>query len=131
MKDIVIGDTLKDEVDVIATLKIKGGTEHCFYKIWSEKLQSDILVTGSHKIIDPITNKLISVENYDLAELVKEAPEHDVCIIKKSNMSEFALNMNAVKKFVKFIYMHCSRMTINMFKSKSFDKNEALTLVMN
>ena len=46
--------------------------------------------------------KNVNKENYDLAELIKEAPEHDVCIIKKSNMSEFALNMNAVKKFVKF-----------------------------
>ena len=46
--------------------------------------------------------KNVNKENYDLAELIKEAPEHDVCIIKKSNMSEFALNMNAVKKFVQF-----------------------------
>ena len=46
--------------------------------------------------------KNVNKENYDLAELVKEAPEHDICIIKKSNMSEFALNMNGVKKFVKF-----------------------------
>ena len=46
--------------------------------------------------------KNVNKENYDLAELIKEAPEHDVCIIKKSNMSEFALNMNAVKKLVKF-----------------------------
>mgnify|MGYP001187206088 CR=1 FL=1 len=46
--------------------------------------------------------KNVNKDNYDLAELVKEAPEHDVCIIKKSNMSEFALNMNGVKKFVKF-----------------------------
>lgn len=46
--------------------------------------------------------KNVNKDNYDLAELIKEAPEHDVCIIKKSNMSEFALNMNAVKKFVKF-----------------------------
>ena len=46
--------------------------------------------------------KNVNKENYDLAELIKEAPEHDVCILKKSNMSEFALNMNAVKKFVKF-----------------------------
>ena len=46
--------------------------------------------------------KNVNKENYDLAELVKEAPEHDVCIVKKSNMSEFALKMNAVKKFVKF-----------------------------
>ena len=46
--------------------------------------------------------KNVNKENYDLAELTKEAPEHDVCIIKKSNMSEFALNMNGVKKLVKF-----------------------------
>lgn len=86
MKDIVIGDTLKDEVDVIATLKIKGGTEHCFYKIWSEKLQSDILVTGSHKIIDPITNKLISVENYDLAEKTNKYSDRLSCLITSTHI---------------------------------------------
>ena len=46
--------------------------------------------------------KNVNKENYDLAELIKEAPEHDVCIIKKANISEFALKMDEVKKFVSF-----------------------------
>ena len=72
-------------------------------------LNNNLIATNCH-VTDVSKNndnavifvKNINKENYDLAELIKEAPEHDVCIIKKSNMSEFALNMNAVKKFVKF-----------------------------
>ena len=86
MKDIVIGDTLKDGIDVIATLKIKGGTEHCFYKIWSDKLQNDILVTGSHKIIDPKSNKLISVENCDLAEKTNKYSDTLSCLITSNHI---------------------------------------------
>ena len=86
MKDIVIGDTLKDGIDVIATLKIKGGTDHCFYKIWSDKLQSDILVTGSHKIIDPKSNKLISVENCDLAEKTNKYSDTLSCLITSNHI---------------------------------------------
>ena len=46
--------------------------------------------------------KNINKENYDLASTIKEAQEHDVCIIKRENMSEFALDMDAVKKLIKF-----------------------------
>lgn len=72
-------------------------------------LNNNLIATNCHVTEDSKKNenavifvKNVNKENYDLAELVKEAPEHDVCIIKKSNMSEFALNMNGVKKFVKF-----------------------------
>ena len=68
IKDIVIGETLENGVDVIATLKIKGGTEHCFYKIWSDKLNTEILVTGTHKIINPKNNEEIFVQDFDKAE---------------------------------------------------------------
>ena len=46
--------------------------------------------------------KNINKDNYDTAIIHKQAPEHDICIIKKENRSEYSLEMNAVKKFIKF-----------------------------
>ena len=46
--------------------------------------------------------KNINKDNYDLAKLYREAPEHDICIVKTENMSEYALKMKGIKKFVKF-----------------------------
>ena len=85
MKDIVIGETLENNIDVIATLKIKGGTEHCFYKIWSETLKQDILVTGSHKIIDPTSRELIPVEMCDLAEKTNKYSDTLSCLITSNH----------------------------------------------
>jgi S1-C subfamily serine protease len=72
-------------------------------------LDNNLIATNCH-VTDAATDnknsviivKNVNKENYDLAELFKEAPEHDVCIVKKANMSEFSLKMDAVKKFVKF-----------------------------
>jgi S1-C subfamily serine protease len=72
-------------------------------------LDNNLIATNCH-VTDAATDnknsviivKNVNKENYDLAELFKEAPEHDVCIVKKANMSEFSLEMDAVKKFVKF-----------------------------
>ena len=50
MKDIQIGDVLKNNVTVNAVLAIKGNSKNPFYKIHSKELGQDILVTGSHKI---------------------------------------------------------------------------------
>jgi hypothetical protein len=86
IKDIVIGDTLKDGVGVIATLKIKGGKEHLFYKIWSEELNDFIYVTGSHKIIDPDTKKLIPVEVYRLAEKTNKYSDFLSCLITTNHI---------------------------------------------
>jgi hypothetical protein len=85
MKDVDIGEKLEHDIDVIATLKIKGGKEHCFYKIWSEKLQTDILVTGSHKIIDPNSKELIPVEMCNLAEKTNKYSDTLSCLITSNH----------------------------------------------
>jgi S1-C subfamily serine protease len=72
-------------------------------------LDNNLMATNCH-VTDAVKKndksvifvKNVNKDNYDLAELVKEAPEHDVCIIKKANISEFSLKMVAVKKFIKF-----------------------------
>lgn len=86
IKDIVIGETLENGVDVIATLKIKGGTEHCFYKIWSDSLNDYIYVTGSHKIIDPESNELIPVEVCKLAEKTNKYSDTLSCLITSNHI---------------------------------------------
>ena len=50
MKDIYLGDVLENGTEVCGTLKLKGGSKNPYYKIWSDKLQEYIYVTGSHKI---------------------------------------------------------------------------------
>ena len=68
MINIQIGDVLQDNITVISTIKIQGDSENPFYKIWSDELNTDILVTGTHKIIDPKNNEEIFVKDFDKAE---------------------------------------------------------------
>jgi hypothetical protein len=86
IKDIVIGERLENGVDVIATLKIKGGTDHCFYKIWSDVLNDYIYVTGSHKIIDPENGELIPVEVCKLAEKTNKYSDTLSCLITSNHI---------------------------------------------
>ena len=50
MKDVYLGDILENGSEVIGLLKLKGGPSNCYYKIWSDKLQQYIYVTGTHHI---------------------------------------------------------------------------------
>ena len=86
MKHIQIGDKLKNDKEVIATLNIKGGSENCFYKIWSDELNDFILVTGSHKIIDPKTKELIPVEVCCLAEKTNKYSDNLSCLITEDHI---------------------------------------------
>ena len=86
MKNIKIGEKIKGGIDVVATLKIKGGEEHRFYKIWSKQLNADILVTGSHKIIDPKTGDLIPVKFFDLAEKTDMYSDTLSCLVTSTHI---------------------------------------------
>lgn len=86
MKNIKIGEKIKGGIDVIATLKIKGGEEHRFYKIWSKQLNTDILVTGSHKIIDPSTGDLIPVQFFNLAEKTDMYSDTLSCLVTSTHI---------------------------------------------
>ena len=68
LKNIQIGDVLENDITVISTIKIQGNNENPFYKIWSDELNTEILVTGTHKIIDPKNNEEIFVKDFDKAE---------------------------------------------------------------
>ena len=51
---------------VYGLLKLKGDPTNPFYKIWSEKLNSYIYVTGEHKIFSKseISEKTNNLDNY-------------------------------------------------------------------
>ena len=72
-------------------------------------LDNDLIATNCHVTNAAAENpkavimvKNINKDNYDSALIYKRAPEHDICIIKKDNMSEFSLKMRSIKKFKKF-----------------------------
>lgn len=67
IKDIDLNDTLENNIDVIATMKIKGNEN--YYKIYSEKLNNYIYVTGSHHILK---NKKVDKYNLDNYIFVKD-----------------------------------------------------------
>jgi hypothetical protein len=57
ISDISLGDTLENGSIVCGKLQLKGDACNPFYKIWSEKLQQHIYVTGEHKIFNSNLNK--------------------------------------------------------------------------
>lgn len=67
MKYIKIGDKLKGNIEVYATMKIKGNENSKYYKIYSKKLKDYIYVTGDHLIQDPVSLRFIPVANLDNA----------------------------------------------------------------
>ena len=50
-----------------------------------------------------IVIKKINKDDYAVANIYKKAEEHDICILKKVEDSEFKFEMNPVKKLTKFI----------------------------
>jgi len=70
MKNIDLGDKLKNGSIVEATLNIKGNSDNdknSYYKIYSKEYSEYIYVTGSHLIKDENTNKFINVRDLNSA----------------------------------------------------------------
>ena len=86
MKDIEIGDVLENDIEVLATLKIKNQNpeNNPYYKIWSDKLGSYIYVTATHKILDP-KDGFIPVETYNRATKTDIKPEILYCLITENH----------------------------------------------
>jgi len=89
IKDIKHGDQLKHNVEVLGTLRLKGNPSNTFFKLWSEDLQQDILVTGTHKILpnnekDSFDN-FIKVEDYQLSKPTNKYSETLYCLITSTN----------------------------------------------
>tara|TARA_B100001287_G_C22685054_1_gene532853 strand:+ start:526 stop:1404 length:879 start_codon:yes stop_codon:yes gene_type:complete len=85
MKDIEIGDFLENDIEVMATLKIKSHKDNPCYKIWSNKLKDFIYVTGTHKIVNPNNDKLINVEHFPNAVKTNLVPDYLTCLITSNH----------------------------------------------
>jgi len=64
MKDINLGDILENGSEVYGKLDLKGSKTNPFYSLWSSRLQSNIYVTGSHKIFNNRNENPSKLENY-------------------------------------------------------------------
>ena len=91
MKDIHLGDILENGTEVYGTLRLKGDKENSYYKIWSEKLQEFIFVTGEHKICpnDRINKKeldnYIDVKDFDKSIKTEYWDETLYCLITENH----------------------------------------------
>jgi hypothetical protein len=83
MKDIVLGDILEDGSIVESTMSIDNRKEKLpFYSIKNTEFNGEnILVTGSHLVLDKSTKKFIKVENYNKAELTNIKYDWFSCLI--------------------------------------------------
>ena len=61
MKNIEVGDVLRNNSKVLGKLELQGSEVNPYYKIYSIKLKNWIYVTGSHLIQDPTTSRFIEV----------------------------------------------------------------------
>ena len=90
MKDVKVGDILINDNEVIATMIIKGNkkcienNKNPYYKLYSKRLKSDILVTGTHYI--NINGKNTMVKNMDGIEpIYGKETEFMYCLVTKTN----------------------------------------------
>jgi hypothetical protein len=84
MEDINLGDTLINNSNVVAVLKIKNVFKDPFYKIWDSKLNDHIYVTGCHKII--YENKVIPVSDCPKAVLTDIVHDTFSCLITSDHL---------------------------------------------
>ena len=86
MKDIKTGERLFQGQEVVATMKIKGNKHNPFYKIFSNEINDDIYVTGSHHIQEPKTGRFIEVSQFDKAIKTNKYCEHLSCLVTDNNL---------------------------------------------
>jgi hypothetical protein len=84
MKNINLGDTLENNSEVIAILKIKNAFNDPFYKIWDDKIKHNIYVTGSHKILH--NNTFIEVQNHPEAKKTSIVNDTFSCLITNDHL---------------------------------------------
>ena len=88
MKDVKVGDILINDNEVIATMIIKGNNKcknrNPYYKLYSKRLKTDILVTGTHYI--NINGKNTMVKNIDgIQPIYGKETEFMYCLVTKTN----------------------------------------------
>ena len=86
MKDIKINDTLRDGNKVYAILDIRGDKCNPYYKIRSQMTGKDILVSGTHRILDKKTDKFIYVMDYEGAEKTNIYTNKMSCLVTDNHL---------------------------------------------
>lgn len=76
MNDLKLGTILENGAEVYGILTLKGDKQNPYYKIWSEKLNSHIYVTGDHKILDDVEDK--DIECFKPVSEVSYATKTDI-----------------------------------------------------
>jgi len=78
MKDIKLGTILENGAEVYGVLTLKGDSNNPYYKIWSDKLNRHIFVTGEHKILVD-NRKKNDIEGFRPVREVNYALKTDIC----------------------------------------------------
>lgn len=78
MKDIKLGTILENGAEVYGLLTLKGDSNNPYYKIWSNKLNCNIFVTGEHKILVDNTKKN-NIEGFKPVREVDYAVKTEIC----------------------------------------------------
>lgn len=94
ISDIHLGDILEDGAIVIGKLQLKGDKSNPYYRIWSNKLNDYIYVTGEHRILkkdnegkelDDIFENYIKVSTCSYAEKTNEYDNVLHCLITSNH----------------------------------------------
>jgi hypothetical protein len=85
IKDLNLGEKLKNNIEVIAVLRIKGEDKDKYYKIYSKELNDYIFVTGSHLIMHPKTKKFIPVEKYENSRITNSWTNEMSCLVTSNH----------------------------------------------
>jgi hypothetical protein len=86
ISEIKIGDILVNDSKVLGTLKLQGSGENPYYRIYSEVLNTNIFVTGSHLIQNPHTGKFIPVSQLPESIKGKYYTESMNCLITDDHL---------------------------------------------
>ena len=78
MKDIKLGTILENGAEVYGVLTLKGDNNNPYYKIWSDKLNQNIFVTGEHKILVDMKDRS-DIESFKPVKDVSYALKTDIC----------------------------------------------------
>ena len=88
MSDIKVDDVLVGDVSVDGILKLKGNNAKTnpFYRIYCNELDTDIYVTGTHKIYDVESNDFIPVSQYKEAIVSNLETDSMSCLITNKHV---------------------------------------------
>ena len=91
MKDLKLGEILKDGTEVVAIMRISNLDEnktpiHPYYKLSGGEKNNDIYVSGTHLVYDPELEIFVPVNEYSNAMITDIYGEQFCCLITSSNI---------------------------------------------